>query len=293
MRPVKTILALAVLAAGTARLGKAIELQSETLKAWDAYIEIADSRMQARLEAGRPFLWIDESPERAVRVRAGEIVVQPATGHGTQGVPSGLIHDWIGAVFIPNATIEGLFAVVHDYDRYKEVYSPAVADSKTLSCMETDQRFSMVWQHHILFLNAAMKGEYQAHDTWLDERRGYNVARTIQVREIERYGQAGEQLLPAGQGNGFIWRLHSIARYEERDGGVYLELEAIALSRDIPASLRWMVHPIVNRLSINSLTTTLRQTRDAVAAHASRQESRTLCTWENHGAGHATAAGEK
>jgi hypothetical protein len=33
---------------------------------------------------------------------------------------------------------------------------------------------------------------------------------------------------------------HSIARYEERDGRVYLELQAIALTRDIPASLRWL-----------------------------------------------------
>jgi hypothetical protein len=71
-------------------------------------------------------------------------------------------------------------------------------------------------------------------------------------------------LLPPGTGNGFIWRIRSVARYEERDGGVYLELEAMALTRDIPASLAWMANPIVNHLSINSLTTTLRQTRDAV-----------------------------
>jgi hypothetical protein len=57
-----------------------------------------------------------------------------------------------------------------------------------------------------------------------------------------------------------------VARYEERDGGVYLELEAMALTRDIPASLAWMVKPLVNHLSINSLMTSLRQTRDAVAS---------------------------
>jgi hypothetical protein len=31
--------------------------------------------------------------------------------------------------------------------------------------------------------------------------------------------------------------LQSIARREERDGGVYVELEAIGLTRDIPVSL--------------------------------------------------------
>src|SRR5262249_19058471 len=102
--------------------------------------------------------------------------------------------------------------------------------------------------------------------------RGYNVADTTQVQEIENYGHPGEHLLPPGTGNGFIWRLRSMARYEERDGGVYFELEAIALTRDIPTSLRWLVKPVVNRLSINSLTTILRQTRDAVKSLPSNRE---------------------
>jgi hypothetical protein len=110
-------------------------------------------------------------------------------------------------------------------------------------------------------MSAAMQGHYQAHDVVLDARRGYSVADAVEVRENERYGHAGERLLPPDTGNGFIWRIRSIARYEERDGGVYLELEAIALTRDIPASLAWMVDPVVNHLSINSLTTTLRSGR--------------------------------
>ncbi len=77
------------------------------------------------------------------------------------------------------------------------------------------------------------------------------------------YGHSGERLLPPDQGNGFIWRLHSIARYEERDGGVYLELEVLALTREILASLRWFVNPVVSHLSIISLRTALRQTREA------------------------------
>ena len=135
----------------------------------------------------------------------------------------------------------------------------------------------MTWQRRILFVHAAMEGHYQARDFAVDARRGYNVAYTTQVQEIEEYGQSGERMLPPGQGKGFIWRLHSIARYEERDGGVYLELEAIVLTRDIPASLRWMINPVVNRLSIDSLTTTLRQTRDAVNSLAGRPEPLVSC----------------
>jgi len=73
--------------------------------------------------------------------------------------------------------------------------------------------------------------------------------------------------LKEGEGSGVIWRLFSIARYLERDGGVYIELEAIGLSRDIPASLRWIVEPIVRRVSRGSLSTSLQQTENAVLLH--------------------------
>jgi len=265
MRAVNTIIGLALLAAGTSGALRAMELQHSTLAAWNDYIREADAAMRTRLDGGRPFSWIDEAPDRREMLRHGEVMVAPVVGHGTKAIPNGLIHDWIGAAFIPGATLEGLFAVVHDYDRYKEIYKPVVADSRMLACTATDQRFSMIWRRKILFINAAVEGRYEARD-FVEGRRGYNIAGTTEVREIQAYRQSGERLLPPDQGNGFLWRIHSIARYEERDGGVYLELEAIALTRDIPTSLRWMVNPVVNRLSIDSLTTTLRQTRDAVAS---------------------------
>ena len=92
------------------------------------------------------------------------------------------------------------------------------------------------------------------------------VANATRIQQIEDYGRPSEHLLPADTGSGFIWRIRSISRYLERDGGVYLEIEAIALTRDVPSSLRWMVSPVVNHLSINSLTTTLNQTREAVGS---------------------------
>jgi hypothetical protein len=253
-----------VLMASAPSLSNILELQTETVAVWEEYVRSADLRMQARLDVQKPFLWADESPDRKLRVRRGEIVVAPVVGHGTWKVPNGLIHDWIGAVFIPGATIEELSAVMHDYGRYKDFYRPVVVESKLFSCTATDQKFSMVWQRRVLFVNAVIEGQYQAHEVRLDARRGYNVAGTTQVQEIENYGHAGQRLLPASTGTGYIWRLHSIARYQQRDGGVYLELEAIALTRDIPASVRWLINPVVNHLSMNSITATLVQTRDAV-----------------------------
>jgi hypothetical protein len=292
MKALSIPLGFALLTGMLPGLSHAIDLQPATLRAWNEYIESADAGMQARLDGQRKFLWADEAPERITHLQHGKTLVAPVVGHGTQNVPNGLIHHWIGAVFIPNATIKTLLAVIRDYDRYKDFYKPVVADSRTLACSDEDQRFSMVWQHRVLFVNAAIAGQYRAHEVVVDERRGYNIATTTEVREIESYGQDGEHFLAPGQGNGFIWRLQSIARYEERDGGVYLELEAIALTRDIPASLRWLVSGVVNHLSINSLATTLRQTREAVSSLAAGPERLASCGGSVPRAASVKAAGE-
>jgi len=244
----------------------AVELQSATVDAWQQYLRAADVRLQARLDSGKPFLWVDEAADRQLRVRRGEVVVAPLVGHGTQSVPNGLIHDWIGAVFIPNATLGSLLTVLRDCDRYKDIYKPAVTDSKCLEFNAADQDFTMTWQRHVLFVNAAMHAQYRTHEVAIDSRRGYGVANATRIQQIEDHGRPSEHLLPADTGSGFIWRIRSISRYLERDGGVYLEIEAIALTRDVPSSLRWMVSPVVNHLSINSLTTTLNQTREAVGS---------------------------
>jgi hypothetical protein len=233
----KAFVTLALMA-GAPALVSAIDLEAGTVEAWRAYIRNTDARAQTRVAGQQPFLWTDESPERKLRVRRGEVVIAPVARDGTQDVPSGLIHDWIGAVFIPGATIGNLHSVMHDYDKYKDYYKPVVAESKAFSCTSTNQEFSMVWKSRALFVTTVIESRYQSRDVEVDARRGYNVANTTEVRQIEDYGRPAAHALPPGTGNGFIWRLHSILRYEERDGGVYLELEAIALSRDIPAAFR-------------------------------------------------------
>jgi hypothetical protein len=289
MKSVRLPFAAAILATSAPSLLNAIDLQPSTLQAWDAYVRAADSRMQARASGQRPFLWSDESADRSARLRRGEILVVPVSGHGIQNAPNGLIHDWIGAIFIPNATVEGFLAVAHDYNRYKEFYKPVVADSKTLACTETDRRYSMIWQRQVLFVNAAIEGQYEAHDFTVDERRGYSITGSTKMQEITGYGRGDEHRLPPDQGDGFLWRMHSIVRYEQRDGGLYLEMEAIALTRDIPFSFRWMVRPVVNHLSVDSLTASLRETRDAVNLQAGRQVRLVSYSGGSRGSGKAKA----
>ena len=215
-----------------------------------------------------PFLWVDELPDRSHSVHDGKILVSPIGQQNPKPVPSGLIHDWIGAAFIPGAELEDVLSAARDYGRYKEFYKPNVIDSKLLGTFGACDKYSMLLANHEIVASTALEGEYEACYHQLDDRRWYSIAHTTRVQEIRRYAEPGAQELPSDQGSGYIWHIYSCARYEERDGGVYVELEAIVLSRDIPIAVRWLVNPIVRRVSKNAMLTSLRQMEEAVDSTA-------------------------
>jgi hypothetical protein len=245
----------------------AASLESATLKAWDEYVAAAKNQMEQRLSPGNTFLWVDEQPERLAKVRAGEIVVSPV-GPNPKKAPSGLIHDWLGAAFIAGVNLSDVLRVVRDYARYKELYQPAVIDSRLIDSGEATDRYSTVLINKSAFLKMALDADYESRYVHLDGRRAYSTSRATRMQEIDDYGSPAQRVLPEDEGKGILWRVLSITRYAERDGGVYLEFEAIGLSRDIPASLRWIVEPIVRRISRSSLSTSLKQTEHAAHSRA-------------------------
>src|ERR1039458_2577176 len=97
----------------------AAELQPRTVEAFDRYIR----HTEQRLADSKVFLWADESADRASRVKAGEVVVEPFTGQAVMPVPNGLIHDWVGSVFLPGATLERTLAMVRSEEHTSELQS--------------------------------------------------------------------------------------------------------------------------------------------------------------------------
>jgi hypothetical protein len=77
-------------------------------KGWEEYVDAATLRAEQRLRPGKALLWADELPDRLSRLRAGEIVISPVDPQNPKRVPSGLIHDWIAAAFIPHATLKDM-----------------------------------------------------------------------------------------------------------------------------------------------------------------------------------------
>ncbi|HUE02119.1 MAG TPA: hypothetical protein VMR62_21295, partial [Bryobacteraceae bacterium] len=79
----------------------AAELKSETVRDFDRYIHNTEARLDERLRPGGKFLWVDEQSQRARAVRQGQLLIENLGGSGPAAVTGGLIHDWVGAVFIP------------------------------------------------------------------------------------------------------------------------------------------------------------------------------------------------
>lgn len=253
-------------AAMTTLQANELELKPETLKTWNEYEHAAYVATQQRLHGDGLFLRVDGNTDRLARMRAGEIVVWAACPNDPKRISSGLINDWIGAAFIPNARIVDVIAVARDYAHYKNVYNPGVLDARLISQKPDEDHFTLLLKNPTLFTKTALEGDFQSSYIRLDDARWYSITRAVNLQEIEDFGQATQHKLSPDRGHGYIWRMTSLAQMEERDGGVYVEEEVIALSRDVPSGLRWMAGPVIRRVARDSTALSIEKTRAAVVS---------------------------
>jgi hypothetical protein len=240
-----------------------VQLRPDTLQAFERYIEEAETAMQQTLHSA-VFLWSARVPRRARQVREGKIVAEFWSGKAPVKVPSGLIHDWIGAAFIPDTNVGCVLDLIQDYDNHKNIYRPEVIDSRLIS------RHGNVFQIYLRVLKkkiitVVLDTDHHVRYFPLDAAHWSCHSCTTRTAEVDDAGKPNETVQPADTGFGFLWRLNSYWRFEERDGGVCIECRAVSLTRDIPVGLGWIIEPIVRSLPRESLIATLRATRDALS----------------------------
>jgi hypothetical protein len=250
-----------------AQSAKPVQLKPQTVEAFDAYVHEAEAAMEQNLQAGGPFLWSDLSPERTAQVRGGRVVAQFWGGRGPAKVPNGLIHDWIGTVLIPGTSVKDTLALIQNYDNHKNIYKPEVIGSKLIRHDDGDfQIYLRLLKKKII--TVVLDTDHEVHYRSLDATRWICLSHTTRIAEVEDAGSPKERVLPADTGYGFLWRLYSYWRFQERDGGAHVECRAISLTRDVPFALRWIIEPIIQKLPKESLTNTLEATRQALQAKA-------------------------
>jgi hypothetical protein len=240
-------------------------LRQPTLKSFGTYIRDAQAGMEPTLRVSGAFLWSETNSQRAQQVRDGQIVAEFWSGRGPFKVPGGLIHDWIGAAFIPHTTIEKTLALVQDYNEHKNIYKPEVIASKLISHHGNDfQIYLRLLKKKILTL--VLDTDHEVHYRFLDPTRWICRSYTTRIAEVENAGTSEENILPPDTGHGFLWRLYSYWRFQQREGGVYLECRAISLTRDVPFGMGWIIEPIIQKLPRESLIHCLESTRQALHA---------------------------
>jgi len=246
---------------------KPVQLNPKTLEAFDTYIHNAETEMEKSLHGSASFLWSQLAPERAQVVDQGQVVAQFWSGQGPAKVPNGLMHDWIAAAFIPDSNIQEILAVIQDYDNHKNTYKPEVIDSKLIS------RDGNVFKVYLRLLKkkiitVVLDTDHEVHYCPVDQTRWGCRSCTTRIAEVENAGSPDERVLEPDTGYGFLWRLYSYWRFEERNAGVVVECRAISLTRDVPFGLGWAIEPIIEKLPKESLINTLEATRQALHAKA-------------------------
>jgi hypothetical protein len=268
---------LLVCVAGAPRAHSA-ELKKETAAAFDRYVAASEKRMKSELDGGR-MLFIDEwtmarRTEAYTKLRNGQLLIQQVNteeeGRAID-VPHGLIHDWVGALFIPNAKLSQVLAVVQDYDNHHNIYAPDVRQSKLLG--REDDRFKVFLQlYKKSLVTVVMNANFDVTYERLDANRVVSRSYSTKLAEVENVGQKDEREMPADDGHGYLWRLDSYWRFEEKDGGVYVQLESIGLSRSVPVIFAWLVNPLLRSIPRATLTNLLNATRTAVEKNAGNKK---------------------
>ncbi len=251
----------------------AAELKEKTRAAFARYVEATEARNEAELDGSRRFLlWIDEqpTPQREVlyqQLRQGEVVIERLeTRANGQRIPvdDGLIHHWLGVVFIPGVSLAQTLALVQDYDRHQEIYAPDVQRSKLLERRgDVFRIYLRLYKKKII--TGVLNTEHEVHYRRLDPKRATSRSWTTRIAEVEDPSEPDERQKTFGRDRGLLWGLHSWWRFEEKDGGVYVQVESVSLTRAVPPGLGWLIEPFIRSVPRELLLHILRSTRAALA----------------------------
>ena len=273
VRPLKSagLACLLVLPLGIA----AAELTPAMSAAFDRYQRLTEQRIESEVTQSSSFLWIDTlSEERRAEllrgIKSGGVSVerlQTQDGSKEIEVPGGLIHHWLGTVFVPGSSLKEAVALMQDYDRHARYFAPAIAASRTLH--RNGNHFRVALRFHVKkIITVTMDTENEADFYEAASDRAYSRIRSTKTTEIANAGTPQEAPKPPGQENGFMWNLNTYWRFVQRDGGVYIQCESLTLTRDVPFALAWIIRPIVTQMPRESLTFTLGKAREALVKKA-------------------------
>ena len=256
-----------------AAFAAAAEVKPETIQAFDQYVKVTEDERAAKMRKSGAFLWIDSQDEPLrqqlhEKLARGEVVtkrLETRDDNRPIRIPHGLVHHWAGTIFIPGATLPQTMALMENYPSYSQLFSFGVQRSKVLSQEKNHSQVQLRMFREArspVFYNVDLDDRY----TRVDEGHGSLRSRSTRIAELADVGKPTEHELPVGNDRGLLWRLNLNWSCQEENGGVFLQIELIALSRGVPAIIAWLANPYVQRIPQEYLEKVLQAMRSGVAA---------------------------
>ncbi len=247
------------------------KLHADTVAAFDRYEHLTEVRNETELKRGTALLWVDSLPEAQrtdayVALKRGEVQIRQLNtldGGKALPCPGGLIHHWVGVIFINGAKLDDVLGILKDYDHQSTYYSPDVERSRIESRDGDHFRVFLRFRRHKV-ITVVLNTEHDIHYFRDAPDRAHSRSSAVRIAEVENPGKSDEREKPPGDDGGYLWRMETWWRLEERDGGVYVQSEAASLTRGIPTGLGWLVGPFVTSIPKETLIFTLEATRKAV-----------------------------
>jgi hypothetical protein len=190
-------------------------------------------------------------------------IVRPGGGDGILNAPDSLIHHWVAAMIIPGVTLDQVLGVSRRYSEYPKIFRPIVR-ANVLSESDDMARIQLRMRESAGGMTATLDVRSNVVYERPDARHAYSISNSEEIREVKEAGRPSEHQLPVGRDSGYLWRASALTRFVEIDGGVYMEMETIGLSRPFPPMLGWVIEPIARRIGRRSVETSVQEFRAAV-----------------------------
>jgi hypothetical protein len=263
LKLISVALGLAVMGGLPLRGQLVVKLQPQTVSEFERYAQAVEAQLNERWQGKKNFLALDDDPASKQKVLAGEFFIRELPNGNPVEVKNGLIHDWIGAVYIPHTSMERVLEVLRDFDHHKKIY-PEISESRTIRRNGNDVTGYWRLQRKGI-VPVVLDVEQDAHYQQVSPGKWICRAYARNIREIEANLFMRGRKFPPGEGHGYMWRLYAYWSLESFQGGVLGECRTLSLSRDIPEALAWAVSSYVQKTPYESLLSTLRETRKAAS----------------------------
>ena len=244
------------------------EPSPRAVAAFNAYIRVTEAHLAEQRQSQSEFL----APTATIRqnqprLRSGDLIVEQLTPTGGMKLPGALLHHWRGTAFVPGVTASDFEHLMKDFSAYSQIFSPQVLQAKLL--MQRGSQFEIrmrVSQRHVIPVVMDITDDVTFERP--SAGRGYSISRSVHISEIESAGTRSERTLNSSGNHGFLWRQNTYWSYQQRDGGLVMQIDSVSLSRSIPPGLGWVVRPFVESVPRDSLEFTLHAICDALRKQA-------------------------